>query len=401
MNPMADVQSSANHADLTPRPEHRFTFGLWTVGNPGRDPFGEPTRPPLDPVTSVERLAELGAYGVSLHDNDLVPYGSSAAERDRIMARFSDALQRTGMRVTMATTNLFTHPAFKDGGFTSNDRAVRRAAIAKAMRGIDLGAELGTQVYVFWGGREGAESAATKRVGDALERYREAINFLSGDVRDRGYEIRFAIEPKPNEPRGDIFLPTVGHALHFITTLDDPDMVGVNPEVAHETMAGLSFVHGVSQALWAGKLFHIDLNSQRIGRYDQDFRFGAEDLKEAFLLVHLLETSGYDGVRHFDAHAYRSEDPESVWSFASGCMRTYLALAAKSRQFLESDAIRLAREAARVDELAEPSVGPYSSEAASALLGEDHDLDTLARHGYANEQLDQLVIELLLGSGAG
>ena len=383
--------------DMTPRPEHRFTFGLWTVGNPGRDPFGEPTRPPLDPVTSAERLAELGAYGVSLHDNDLVPYGASATERDRIVSRFSAALAATGLRVTMATTNLFGHPAFKDGAFTSNDRAVRRAAIAKAMRAIDLGAELGAEIFVFWGGREGAETAAAKRVADALERYREAINFLSGYVRERGYEMRFAIEPKPNEPRGDIFLPTVGHALHFITTLDHPDMVGVNPEVAHETMAGLSFVHGVSQALWAGKLFHIDLNGQRIGRYDQDFRFGAEDLKEAFLLVHLLETSGYDGVRHFDAHAYRSEDPDGVWDFAAGCMRTYLALASKSRQFLESDAIRAAREAARVDELAQPSVGPYSPEGAQSLLDEDADLDRLAAHGYGNERLDQLVVELLLG----
>jgi len=395
------AQQSASELDLTPRPEHRFTFGLWTVGNPGRDPFGEPTRAPLDPVTSVERLAELGAYGVSLHDNDLVPYGSSAAQRDQIVARFTDALKRTGMRVAMATTNLFTHPAFKDGAFTSNDRAVRRAAIAKAMRGIDLGAELGAEVYVFWGGREGAESAASKRVGDALERYREAINFLSGYVRDQGYGLRFAIEPKPNEPRGDIFLPTVGHALHFITTLEHPEMVGVNPEVAHETMAGLSFVHGVSQALWAGKLFHIDLNSQRIGRYDQDYRFGAEDLKEAFLLVHLLETSGYEGVRHFDAHAYRSEDSEGVWEFASGCMRTYLALAAKSRQFQASETIRAAREAARVDELAEPSVGAYSQAAASVLLGEEHDLDALARHGYSVERLDQLVVELLLGSDTG
>jgi len=395
------AQQSASELDLTPRTEHRFTFGLWTVGNPGRDPFGEPTRAPLDPVTSVERLAELGAYGVSLHDNDLVPYGSSAAQRDQIVARFTDALKRTGMRVAMATTNLFTHPAFKDGAFTSNDRAVRRAAIAKAMRGIDLGAELGAEVYVFWGGREGAESAASKRVGDALERYREAINFLSGYVRDQGYGLRFAIEPKPNEPRGDIFLPTVGHALHFITTLEHPEMVGVNPEVAHETMAGLSFVHGVSQALWAGKLFHIDLNSQRIGRYDQDYRFGAEDLKEAFLLVNLLETSGYEGVRHFDAHAYRSEDSEGVWEFASGCMRTYLALAAKSRQFQASETIRAAREAARVDELAEPSVGAYSQAAASVLLGEEHDLDALARHGYSVERLDQLVVELLLGSDTG
>jgi xylose isomerase len=386
-------------SDLTPKPEHKFTFGLWTVGNPGRDPFGEPTRPPLDPVDSVERLAELGAYGVSLHDNDLVPYGSSASERDHIVGRFKDALQRTGLRVTMATTNLFGHPAFKDGAFTSGDRAVRRAAIAKAMRGIDLGAELGAGVYVFWGGREGVETTAGKRVADALERYREAIDFLCGYVREQGYEMRFAIEPKPNEPRGDIFLPTVGHALHFISMLDHQEMVGVNPEVAHETMAGLSFVHAVSQALWAGKLFHIDLNSQRIGRYDQDYRFGAEDLKEAFLLVHLLETSGYDGVRHFDAHAYRNEDIDGVWDFAAGCMRTYLALAAKAREFESSDAIREARGAARADELGEASAGPYSRQAADALLSESQDLDALAAHGYANERLDQLVVELLLGAG--
>ncbi|MBV9197439.1 MAG: xylose isomerase [Solirubrobacterales bacterium] len=394
---MTTTDAIADQVDLTPRPEHRFSFGLWTVGNPGRDPFGEATRAPLDPVYSVERLAELGAYGVSLHDNDLVPYGTSAADRDRIVARFSEALDRTGLRVTMATTNLFTHPVFKDGAFTSNDRAVRRAAVAKAMRSIDLGAELGARTYVFWGGREGAESAATKRVGDALERYREAINFLCAYVRDQRYEMRFAMEPKPNEPRGEIFLPTVGHALHFITTLDQPEMVGLNPEFAHETMAGLSFVHAVSHALWAGKLFHIDLNSQRIGRYDQDFRFGAEDLKESFLLVHLLETSGYDGPRHFDAHAYRSEDPEGVWDFASGCMRTYLALAAKSRQFQAADGIRAAREAARVDELAQETVGPYSPQAAAALLDEDQDLDALAQHGYGNERLDQLVVELLLG----
>jgi xylose isomerase len=253
---------------------------------------------------------------------------------------------------------------------------------------------------VFWGGREGAETGAAKRVGDALERYQEAINFLCGYVRDQGYRMRFAIEPKPNEPRGDIFLPTVGHALHFISTLDDPEMVGVNPEMAHETMAGLSFVHGVSQALWAGKLFHIDLNSQRIGRYDQDFRFGAEDLKETFLLVHLLETSGYDGPRHFDAHAYRSEDAHGVWEFAAGCMRTYLALAAKSRQLLASAEIRDALDAARVDELGEPSVGSYSPQRAAGLLSEDPDLDRLAGHGYRNEHLDQLIVELLLGAGA-
>src|SRR5215212_9299222 len=273
--------------------EHHFTFGLWTVGNPGRDPFGDPTRAPLDPARSLHKLAELGAWGVSLHDNDLVPWGTSAAEHDRIVARFKSGLEQTGLGVGMATTNLFGHPAFKDGAFTSNDRRVRRAAVGKAMRSIDLGAELGAEVYVFWGGREGTEAGVAK------------------DPRD-------ALEPKPNEPRGDIFLPTVGHALHFITMLKRPEMVGLNPEVAHETMAGLSFVHAIGQALWAGKLFHIDLNAQRTGRYDQDFRFGAEDLKEAFLLVRLLERSGYAGPRHFDAHAYRNEDLEGVWDFARG-----------------------------------------------------------------------------------
>jgi xylose isomerase len=385
--------------ELTPTPADRFAFGLWTVANRGADPFGAPTRQPLDPVEVVERLAELGAYGVSLHDNDLIPHGTSATERERILTRFRAALERTGLRVTMATTNLFSHPAFKDGAFTANRREVRRAAIAKAIRAIDLAAELGAPVFVIWGGREGTESAAAKGVADALERYREALNFLCAHVAQQGYAMRFAIEPKPNEPRGDIFLPTVGHALHFITTLERPEMVGVNPELAHETMAGLSFVHAVGHALWAGKLFHIDLNAQRIGRYDQDFRFGAEDLKEAFLLVHLLESSGYDGVRHFDAHPYRGEDPAGVWEFARGCMRTYLALAARSRQLTASEPIAAARAQARVQELARESVGPYSPEAAAELLAEPHDLDELARFGCANERLDQLLVELLLGYG--
>ena len=380
---------------LTPRPEHRFTFGLWTVGNPGADPFGPPTRAPLDPVDSVRRLAELGAWGVSLHDNDLVPYGSSAAERDRIVARFAAALEETGLGVGMATTNLFSHPAFKDGAFTSNDRGVRRAAIGKAMTSIDLGAELGAEVYVFWGGREGTEAGIAKDPRDALERYREAIDVLCEYAIGQGYDMRFAMEPKPNEPRGDLFLPTVGHALHFITTLQHPDMVGVNPEVAHETMAGLSFHHGVGQALWAGKLFHIDLNGQRIGRYDQDFRFGAEDLKEAFLLVRLLERAGYSGPRHFDAHAYRNEDPDGVWEFAAGCMRTYLALAEAARRF---DALPEASEAlaaAGTPGLAEASVG--AGDSPETLKAQAERLDELAVRGYANERLDQLLVEVLLG----
>jgi xylose isomerase len=375
--------------------EPRFTFGLWTVGNPGRDPFGGPTRDPLDPVDSVRKLAELGAWGVSLHDDDLVPWGTPPAERDRIVARFKGALEETGLGVGMATTNLFGHPAFKDGAFTSNDRAVRRAAVGKAMRSIDLGAELGAEVYVFWGGREGTEAAVAKDPRDALERYREAINVLADYVVEQGYDLRFAMEPKPNEPRGDIFLPTIGHALHFIGTLDRPEMVGVNPEVAHETMAGLSFVHGVGQALWAGKLFHIDLNAQRIGRYDQDFRFGAEDLKEAFLLVRLLERAGYEGPRHFDAHAYRNEDPDGVWEFAAGCMRTYLALAERARHFDSLPEVEEALAAAGAAGLAEPTVD--GAGAADQLKAEADALDALATRGYANERLDQLLVDVLLG----
>ncbi len=380
---------------LSPRPEHRFTFGLWTVGNPGRDPFGGPTRAPLDPVDSVRRLAQLGAWGVSLHDEDLVPWGTPAVEADRIVSRFRDALHETGLGVGMATTNLFGHPAFKDGAFTSNDRRVRRAAIGKAMRAIDLGVALDAEVFVFWGGREGTEAGVAKDPRDALERYREAINVLADYVVEQGYGLRFAIEPKPNEPRGDIFLPTVGHALHFISTLERPDMVGVNPEVAHETMAGLSFHHAVGQALWAGKLFHVDLNAQRIGRYDQDFRFGAEDLKEAFLLVRLLERAGYDGPRHFDAHAYRNEDADGVWDFAAGCMRTYLALAECARRFDALPEVAEALAAAGTPELAEPSAA--GAHEADALKAEADALDELALRGYANERLDQLLVDVLLG----
>jgi xylose isomerase len=376
-------------------PEPRFTFGLWTVGNPGRDPFGDPTRDWIDPNDSVRKLAELGAWGISLHDDDLVPYGSSASERDQIVSTFKQTLADTGMGVGMATTNLFGHPAFKDGAFTSNDRRVRRAAIGKAMRSIDLGAELGAEVYVFWGGREGTEAGIGKDPRDALERYREAIDVLGDYVHEQGYDLRFALEPKPNEPRGDIFLPTVGHALHFITTLARPDMVGVNPEVAHETMAGLSFQHGVGQALWAGKLFHIDLNGQRIGRYDQDFRFGSEDLKEAFLLVRLLERAGYDGPRHFDAHAYRNADRDDVWAFAAGCMSTYRSLAERAAHFDSLAEVQEALEVASTPDLGSASCNGAGE--ADALKAESEQLDALAQRGYGNERLDQLVVDVLMG----
>ncbi len=384
-------------ADLTPRPQDKFTFGLWTVGHRGNDPFGVETRPGVKPAESVRKLAELGAYGVCFHDNDLIPLGTDESEAERIKGEFKTALDETGMKVSMATTNLFTHPVFKDGAFTSNDRDVRRYAIQKTMRGIDLGAELGAPLYIFWGGREGVEADAAKPARDALERFREALDFLCEYVRDQGYDMRIALEPKPNEPRGDIFLPTVGHMLAFIERLEHSEMVGVNPEVAHETMAGLSFLHAVAQAQWAGKLFHIDLNGQRVGRYDQDFRFGAVGIKDAFFLVKLLEDSGYDGARHFDARPLRVESEEGIWDFAAGCMRTYLALKAKAEEWREDAGIQAALEEAKVPELGVETVGPYSREKVDELLAAQFDLDGLGARETRNERLDQLSVELILG----
>ena len=381
-------------ADLVPRPEHKFTFGLWTVGNRGRDPFGHEVRPALDPVDVVRRLAELGAYGVNFHDDDLVPPGSSPAEREAIVKRFRKALDETGMKVPMATTNLFSRPVFKEGAFTANDPQVRRFAVRKTLDAIDLGAELGAEIYVMWGGREGVEAEAAKDVRLALDRYKEAVDLCCEHIRERGYSMRIALEPKPNEPRGDIFLPTVGHALAFIGELAWPDMVGLNPEFAHETMSGLNFTHGVAQALWHGKLFHIDLNAQRIGKYDQDFRFGAEGLRDAFYLVRLLEDSGWDGMRHFDAHAYRTEDAAGVWEFAKGCMRTYLILKDKAERMRHDADILEALATARVQSLAEPT-RPHGG--LGELRASSFDEDALAAQGYGHERLDQLVTELLLG----
>jgi xylose isomerase len=385
----------------TPTPGDHFTFGLWTVGNPGRDPFGHEVRPPLDPVDAVHRLAELGAYGVNFHDDDLVPPGSSSTEREEILKRFRRALDQTGMRVPMATTNLFSRPVFKEGAFTANDPAVRRFAIVKTLDAIELGAELGATTYVMWGGREGVEADAAKDVRAALDRYAEAVNICCAHVRDRGYEMRFALEPKPNEPRGDLFLPTVGHALAFVGELEWPDMVGLNPEFAHETMSGLSFHHAVAQCLWQGKLFHIDLNAQRIGKFDQDFRFGSEGIRDAFYLVRLLEESGWDGMRHFDAHAYRTEDADGVWDFARGCMRTYLILRAAAQRFAADADIQEALRIAQADRLSEPSLpGGPTPESIAGLRAEvaGYDEQALAARGYGHERLDQLVTELLLGA---
>jgi xylose isomerase len=390
---------------FTPTKDDKFTFGLWTVGAVGRDPFGEPVRKPLDPTYTVRKLAELGAYGVNFHDNDLVPFGASAAERDRIVRDFRRALEESGMVVPMATTNLFTHPVFKDGAFTSSDASVRAFALQKTMRAIDLGAELGAKIYVFWGGREGSETDAYRDPRDAMKHFRDAINFLCDYATGQGYGMRFALEPKPNEPRGDIYLPTVGHALHFISTLEHPEMVGVNPEFAHETMAGLNFVHGVAQAIEAGKLFHIDLNDQIMGRYDQDFRFASENPKRAFFLVKLLEdrrsgAQSYDGPRHFDAHAYRTEDEAGVWAFASGCMRSYLILKDKAHRFGKDSQIQaLLAELRQADDAYDgPSAQDgYSPDTAEQIKARDFDVEALAGRGRRYEELDQLVMELLLG----
>jgi xylose isomerase len=381
-------------------PDDHFTFGLWTVGNTGRDPFGHETRPPLDPIEAVHRLAELGAYGVNFHDDDLVPPGSSAADRDGILKRFRRALDDTGLRVPMATTNLFSRPVFKDGAFTANDPEVRRLAVAKTLDAIDLGAELGANVYVMWGGREGVEAEAATDVRAALDRYAEAVNLCCAHARERGYDLRFALEPKPNEPRGDLFLPTVGHALAFIDELEWPDMVGLNPEFAHETMSGLNFTHAVAQAMWHDKLFHIDLNAQRIGKYDQDFRFGSEGIRDAFYLVKLLEDTGWNGMRHFDAHAYRTESIDGVWDFARGCMRTYLILKEKAARFRDDPDIQAALIATGLPGLHEQtSPGGLGPDALAALRASAAASDeaTLADRGYGHERLDQLVTELLLG----
>ena len=381
-----------------PRAEHKFTFGLWTVGNIGRDPFGEPVRPALSPVEIVHLLSEVGAYGVNFHDNDLIPIDATPAERDRILKDFKRALEETGLRVPMATANLFSDPVFKDGAFTANDPHVRAYALQKTLHAIDLGVELGAGIYVFWGGREGTETDASKNPLESLKRYREALNFLCDYVIDRGYDLKFALEAKPNEPRGDLFLPTTGAMLGFIATLDHPEMVGVNPEVAHEHMAGLNFTHAVAQAWEAGKLFHIDLNDQAFGRYDQDFRFGAVNLNSAFFLVKFLEDVGYQGSRHFDAHAYRTEDYEGVKQFARGCMRTYLILREKAQRWNQDAEIQALLEEINAGSEADVvSPGRYDSAQAEMLKARRFDRHFLAARGLAYERLDQLTNELLLG----
>ncbi len=382
---------------LTPTPADKFTFGLWTVGWHARDPFGEATRGALDPVRTVNELAARGAYGVTFHDDDLIPFGSDDASRRGHIDRFKKALAETGMQVPMATTNLFSHPVFKDGAFTSNDRDIRRYALRKAMRNIELAVELGAHTYVCWGGREGAESDAAKDAYVAHERMREAFNVLSQYVLDNGYKIKFAIEPKPNEPRGDIFLPTIGHALAFIYTLDHPELVGLNPEVGHEQMAGLNFVHGIAQALWQKKLFHIDLNGQHGPKFDQDLVFGHGDLKSAFFLVELLERYKYDGPKHFDYKPGRTEDDKGVWDSATANMRTYLALKDRATAYRNDPRVIAAQKDSNIPGLTENTMG--AGESWKDLSKDSFDVEAAGARGYQYEALNQLALEHLMGFG--
>jgi xylose isomerase len=394
-------------SDTTPTREDKFTFGLWTVGWTARDPFGDATRAGLDPVEAVHRLAEVGAYGVTFHDDDLIPAGSDAAAREGHLKRFRAALEETGLVVPMATTNTFTHPVFKEGAFTNNDRSIRRYAMRKIMRNLDLAAELGAQTYVFWGGREGSEVTSAKDVRAALDRYREGLDTLAQYVLDRGYGLRFALEPKPNEPRGDIFLPTIGHALGFISTLQHADMVGLNPEVGHEQMANLNFTHGIAQALWQGKLFHIDLNGQNGPKFDQDLVFGHGDLLDAFALVDLLENGGpnggptYDGPRHFDYKPLRTEDVDGVWESARANIRTYLLLKERAKAFRADSQVQDALAAARVPELAQSTLGAgetYDDLLADRIAFEEFDADAVGARGAGQVRLAQLAVEHLMGA---
>jgi xylose isomerase len=382
--------------DLIPTASDNFTFGLWTVGWQGVDVFGTAVRPPMDPAHAVHRLAELGASGITFHDNDVFPFGADAATKEAHLAPLRKALEETGLGVPMVTTNLFSHPVFRDGGFTNNDRDVRRFAIRKALDNLDLAAEMGARTFVAWGGREGAESGAAKDIRAALDRYAEAFNILAQHAIDSGYDIRFAIEPKPNEPRGDILLPTVGHAIAFINELDHPERVGVNPEVGHEEMASLNFAHGLAQALWHGKLFHVDLNGQTGPRFDQDLRFGAGNVRGAFWVVDILESGGYDGPRHFDFKPPRTEDEAGVWASAEACMRNYLVLRAKTRAFRADPEVQEALAAARVDQLSVPTVA--EGESIQSLREEAFDPDAAGARGMGFERLDQLALEHLYGT---
>ncbi len=378
-----------------PTPQDKFTFGLWTVGWQARDPFGDATREALDPVRTVSELAQRGAYGVTFHDDDLIPFGSSPSDRAAHIARFKKALDENNMKVPMATTNLFSHPVFKDGAFTSNNRDIRRYAIRKVMTNIELAVELGAHTYVCWGGREGAETDIGKDPVVALERMREAFNILGQFVIDKGYNIKFAMEPKPNEPRGDIFLPTIGHALAFINSLEHPELVGLNPEVGHEQMAGLNFVHGIGQALFHKKLFHIDLNGQHGPKYDQDLVFGHGDLKSAFFLVDLLDRYNYDGPKHFDYKPMRTESDEGVWASATANMRTFIILQERTRAFRADPRTKAALEKSGVNELLQPTAA--SGESWKDIANESFDVEAAGKRGYHYEELDQLALEYLIG----
>ena len=385
-----------------------YSFGLWTVGWNAQDQFGSASRPHLDPARAVRKLAELGAWGFTFHDDDVVPFGSDDATRDRLLGEVKTAAEESGMTIEMVTTNLFGHPVFKDGGFTSNDRSVRRFALRKVLRNIDLTAELGAKTFVMWGGREGSEYDGAKDLHAALERYREGIDLVAGYIKEKGYDMRIALEPKPNEPRGDIFLPTIGHALGFIAQLEHGDIVGLNPETGHEQMAGLNYTHGLAQALWSDKLFHIDLNGQRSIKFVQDLVFGHGDLLSAFFTVDLVENGfpgspdapRYTGPRHFDYKPSRTEVEAGVWDSASANMEMYEMLAKKSAAYRADPEVQEAFKTAGIFELATPTLNP--GETVDELLAdrsafEDFDPEAAAERDFGFVRLNQLALRHLIG----
>lgn len=384
-----------------PTKEDKFSFGLWTVGWTGTDPFGGDSRPALDPWVYTEKLAELGAWGITFHDNDVFAFDASDAERAERVGKVKEAADANGLTIEMVTTNTFSHPIFKDGGFTNNDRSIRRFGLQKILRNVDLAAEVGATTFVMWGGREGTEYDSSKDLNAAFERYKESLDTVAGYIKEKGYDLKIGLEPKPNEPRGDIFLPTIGHALGIIAELDNGDIVGLNPETGHEQMAGLNYTHGLAQALNAGKLFHIDLNGQAGPRYDQDKCFGHGDLASAFFTVDLLVNGfsnggpRYEGPIHFDYKPSRTEGMEGVWESAAANMEMYLMLAEKAKAFRADPRTQEIMEAASIPELAEPTVA--EGESLDDVRAEKFDVAALAAREYHYVELYQQAMRHLIG----
>ena len=387
-----------------PTRDDKFSFGLWTVGWTGTDPFGTNTRDALDPWEYSDKLAELGAWGITFHDNDVFPFDADEETRRSRVGRLKDAADKAGLVIEMVTTNTFTHPVFKDGGLTSNDRSVRRFGLRKVLRNVDLAAEVGAETFVMWGGREGSEYDSSKDYHAAFARYKEGLDTVAAYIKEQGYGLRIALEPKPNEPRGDIFLPTIGHALGLIADLEHGDIVGLNPEVGHEQMAGLNYTQGLAQALFSDKLFHIDLNGQRGIKFDQDLCFGHGDLMSAFFTVDLLvngfpaspDAPRYSGPVHFDYKPSRTEGMEGIWESAAANMEAYLLLADRAKAFRADPEVQEAMARSSIFELAEPTLAEGESIADFLATDEPFDAEAAGKREYHFVQLQRLALRHLV-----